>query len=270
MTTLEIANRKKENRLSRRLTVSTTEPYVNIRPIIKKADKEAAYTLSEAYADNSLLNWVTGSIKDQKKKFEIYQDIFKVLIRTAASESREFAVQLNGCKGVLLWSEGHSDVLSIGNVMSKRRLWGSLGGLATMRATLIQHRHLSKMKKKIMAGRNHLSINFIGVLPAERRQHVGTHLLQYALNKADEAQLPVFAEVWGQHCLSWFQKFDFQVQADKNFSDKENVMIYYVVREPKTEPGTPLKIMTPADAMAALHLEPPREDALVSLEQNAD
>ncbi|CAO0801270.1 unnamed protein product [Mucor circinelloides] len=67
MTTLEIANRKKENRLSRRLTVSTTEPYINIRPIIKKADKEAAYTLSEAYADNSLLNWVTGSIRDQKK-----------------------------------------------------------------------------------------------------------------------------------------------------------------------------------------------------------
>jgi hypothetical protein len=55
-----------------------------------------------------------------------------VLIRTAAGGSREFAIQLNGCKGVLLWSEGHSEILSIGNVMGKRRLWGSLGGLATM------------------------------------------------------------------------------------------------------------------------------------------
>lgn len=88
--------------------------------------------MTEAYANNNLLNWVTGSIKDKNKKLDIFQDIFKVLIRTAASESREFAVQINGCKGVLLWSEGHSEVLSIGNVMGKRRLWGSLGGLATM------------------------------------------------------------------------------------------------------------------------------------------
>lgn len=142
--------KKKDNRLSRRLTVDTQEPYISIRPIIKskyiiiivfeaclnrwfiEADKEAAYTLSEAYADNILLNWITGAIKDETKKFVIYQDIFKVLIRTAASESREFAIQMNGCKGVLLWSEGHSEVLSVGNVMGKKRLWGSLGGLATM------------------------------------------------------------------------------------------------------------------------------------------
>ncbi|KAI9470651.1 MAG: hypothetical protein EXX96DRAFT_585264 [Benjaminiella poitrasii] len=232
-----------------------------------EADKEAAFTLSEAYADNILLNWITGSIKDQKKKFDIYQDIFKVLIRTAASESRDFAVQVNGCKGVLLWSEGHSEILSIGNVMSKRRLWGSLGGLATMRATLIHHRHLAKMKKRILEGRQHLSINFVGVLPAERRQRAGTALLKYVLKKADETQLPVFAEVWGQDCVSWFQKFDFVIQGEKSLSDKEAVYMYYMVREPRMDPETP-KIMTPADAMAALHLHPPREDALAALQQN--
>lgn len=253
--------------MSRRLTVNTTEPYVTIRPIIKKADKEAAYTLSEAYADNILLNWVTGAIKEERKKFEMYQDIFKALIKTAASESREFAIQINGCKGVLLWSEGHSEILSIGNVMGKRRLWGSLGGLATMRATLIHHRHLSKMKKKIMSGRNHLSINFIGVLPAERRQHAGTSLLKYVLKKADEVQLPVFAEVWGKECLSWFQKFDFEVHADKNLSDKENICIYYVVREPKLDPQTPAIATPVVDVMAALHLEPPREDTFVSAQE---
>lgn len=35
MSTLDVANRKKENRLSRRLTVNTQEPYISIRPIIK-------------------------------------------------------------------------------------------------------------------------------------------------------------------------------------------------------------------------------------------
>jgi hypothetical protein len=32
---LEVTKQKKENRLSRRLTVNTQEPYVSIRPIIK-------------------------------------------------------------------------------------------------------------------------------------------------------------------------------------------------------------------------------------------
>ena len=118
-----------------------------------------------------------------------------------------------------------------------------------------------------MEGRNHLSVNFIGVLPAERRQHVGSNLLKYVLKKADEVQLPVFAEIWGRECLSWFQKFDFEVRADKNLSEKEDVCIYYVVREPKLDPQTPV-VSTPADVMVALHLEPPREDALALLQRN--
>lgn len=115
------------------------------------------------------------------------------------------------------------------------------------------------MKKQIMNGRIHVSINFIGVLPAERRHHLGTCLLKHVLKRSDEAQLPVFAEVWGQECLSWFQKFDFVVHASKNYSDKDDAYVYYVVREPRTDAETP-KIMTPTDAIAALHLEPPRED----------
>lgn len=39
MSTLEIANRRQENRLSRRLTVDTQEPYISIRPIIKSKEK---------------------------------------------------------------------------------------------------------------------------------------------------------------------------------------------------------------------------------------
>jgi hypothetical protein len=88
--------------------------------------------LSESYTDNKLLNWITGDIKNQNHKYDIFQEIFKVLIRTAASESRECAVQINGCKGILLWSQSRSEILSIGNVMSKSRLWGTLGALGTM------------------------------------------------------------------------------------------------------------------------------------------
>jgi hypothetical protein len=38
--------RKKENRISRRLTVNTEEPYVNIRPIIKSRLKQNSLFIS--------------------------------------------------------------------------------------------------------------------------------------------------------------------------------------------------------------------------------
>lgn len=117
-----------------------------------------------------------------------------------------------------------------------------------------------------MAGRDHLSVNFIGVLPAERGHHVGTHLLKYVLKKADEVQLPVFAEIWGNKYLDWFKKFGFEVKAEKNLSDKEQICIYYVVREPQTSSET-ATINTPEDLMAALHLEPPREDSFASIQE---
>ncbi|KAI8088024.1 uncharacterized protein B0P05DRAFT_531163 [Gilbertella persicaria] len=256
---LEIV-KKKEHRLSRRLTIDTLEPYVNIRPIIKKADNEAASILVEAYADSLLLNWITGSMKDPKKKHDTYQDMFKMLIRAAASKSREFAVQINGCKGILLWSEGNSDILAINNAISKRKLWSSLGGIATMKAILAHHRNLTKMKKKIVGDRNHLSINFIGVLPAERRRHFGTSLLQYVLKKADEVQLPVFAEVWSQDILGWFKKYGFEVHVQKDLNDKENICIFYLLREPRQN----IETQVTNDPIAALNLEPPREDTITA------
>lgn len=88
--------------------------------------------MSESYSNNVLFNWITGSIKDENKRMNAYQDIFKVLIRTAASKSRECAVQLNGCKGVMLWTASESEILSIGNVLGKRKLWGWLGGMGTL------------------------------------------------------------------------------------------------------------------------------------------
>jgi hypothetical protein len=100
--------------------------------LVLESDNETAYALAEAYADSAFLHGLTGSIKDDKKRLATYKDLFKSLIRTAANQSRDFAVQLNGCIGVMLWSEGHSEILTVGNVINKRKLWASLGGLSTM------------------------------------------------------------------------------------------------------------------------------------------
>ncbi|RCH81297.1 hypothetical protein CU098_001665 [Rhizopus stolonifer] len=252
-------NEKQKHRISRRLTVDTQEPYISIRPVIKKADKEAATTLCESYADNEFLDWMTGSIKDEEKRMNAYRDIFKALIRAAVSKSRECAVQLSGCHGVMLWTSSESDILSVGNVFGKRKLWNWLGSLGTWRATLVHHRQLAKIKKQVMEGRPHISINFIGVLPAQRGKHVGTNLLKYAIKKADEVQLPIFAEVWDQKTVHWFEKFGFRVQASKTLGEKIGVALYYVVREPSSDAMSPSPL---PQNTTILNLQPPREDTI--------
>ncbi|KAI9267355.1 hypothetical protein BY458DRAFT_512051 [Sporodiniella umbellata] len=204
---------------------------------------------------------MTGSIKDEQKRMSAYRDIFKVLIRAAVSKSRECAVQLSGCHGVMLWTSSESDVLSVGNVFGKRKLWSWLGGLGTWRTTLVHHRQLMKTKKQIMEGKPHISINYIGVLPSQRGKHVGTNLLKYAIKKADEVQLPMFAEVWDQQTVHWFEKFGFELQASKDLDEKVDVTSYYVVREPKPSVASPSPL---SQNTQTLNLQPPREDTIPS------
>ncbi|KAI9022980.1 hypothetical protein CLU79DRAFT_749799 [Phycomyces nitens] len=246
-----------DKRLSRKLTVDAHEPYISIRSVIKKADKEAAYTLCEAYQDDPILNWLTGSIKDRAKRLELYQDIFKSLIRAAVRKSREFAVQVNGCKGVLIWSESSGEPLTLANVLGKRKLWSSINGLSVMRASFVHHRGLSKARKRLLDGRRHITIHYVGVLPAERRHNLGNALVRHVLNKADDVQMPVFVELWGPNYVSWFERLGFQVKDRRYLSSDGELPVFYLVREPLAPHASPL-----SSEHHTLHLEPPREDTL--------
>ncbi|KAI8982994.1 hypothetical protein BDB01DRAFT_137352 [Pilobolus umbonatus] len=121
----------------------------------------------------------------------------------------------------------------MGSIMTKRRLLDVLGGItSTMRSTFIHNRQLARMRKNIMKGRRHLMINFIGVLPSERKQSIGTHLLQYVLNISDQTELPVFFEVWDGAYVRWLQRFGFTIEDQKTLSEKDSITIYCMVREP--------------------------------------
>jgi hypothetical protein len=121
------------------------------------------------------------------------------------------------------------------------------------------------MKKRLMQGRAHLMLHYLGVLPVERNRQAGTNLLKHLLSKADEAQMPVFAEVWDNKHLKWLEKYGFTVEAEKSIT--ENITLYYVVREPQIDPKTPT-VFSPAEAIEALNLEPPRGDGLGTPEES--
>lgn len=113
------------------------------------------------------------------------------------------------------------------------------------------------MRRKVLGHRPHVMIHYLGVLPNERNQHLGKALVKHVLTKARNAQMPVFAEVWGESNANYFKKLGFDVCAEKQLSSKLPTF-YYVVREPTDDIQSP----GVASPVAALQLEPPREDTL--------
>ncbi|GAB5588677.1 hypothetical protein Unana1_03577 [Umbelopsis nana] len=98
-------------KLSRKITLDINHRLISVRPIIKNADNEAAYTLAESYKGFSTPYCSKILSKDTTRTDVKNQELFKAIIAAAASESRDFAIQVDGCKGVLLWSSsGFTDL----------------------------------------------------------------------------------------------------------------------------------------------------------------
>lgn len=65
------------------------------------ADNEAAHTLTEAYRGSNALYYNHQNSKDSS---DTSFALFKAIIRSLSLASRDFAMQVEGCKGVILWS----------------------------------------------------------------------------------------------------------------------------------------------------------------------
>lgn len=123
------------SRISRKITINADAIHINVRPVIKGeqtmrahhviycvlsshllffltppfspilgAMNEAAHTLADAYANNPLLSWILQPIKDDNKKHDVQHTLFKAAVNAASLQSRDFAIQVDGCKGVCVWS----------------------------------------------------------------------------------------------------------------------------------------------------------------------
>jgi hypothetical protein len=68
------------------------------------AINEAGHTLADAYANNPLLSWIVNPLKEESKQHDIRYALFKAAVNSASLQSRDFAIQVDGCKGVCVWS----------------------------------------------------------------------------------------------------------------------------------------------------------------------
>ncbi|KAI8581553.1 hypothetical protein K450DRAFT_231872 [Umbelopsis ramanniana AG] len=226
------------SRISRKITLNADAKHINVRPVIKGAINEAGHTLADAYANNPLLSWIVHPLKEESKQHDIRYLLFKAAVNSASLQSRDFAIQVDGCKGVCVWSTNQQQ-LSFAKV---------LGWKITKMANL----SVAMSKKRIMKTEPHIYINYMGVLPQERNKGLGTALIQHVISKAEEAHLPIYIIVSDKTAVPFFEKLGFQVKEVAHFNDITSTML---VRPVATASASPCQ----------LKLKPGRRDSDDSL-----
>ncbi|KAL0078790.1 hypothetical protein F4703DRAFT_1932899 [Phycomyces blakesleeanus] len=216
--------------LSRQLTV-TTDPTVNVRHVVKGAIKEASHTLTDAYASDAILGWCARGLEHSKHDSFLY-NVFKNLINSSSLQSRDFVVQVDGCQGVLVWSnlpQGCSWTRAIGTVKLARLT----GWASAVRAFVRFQPTCDKMRRKVMAeySQEYITIGFLGVLSHQQHKGLGGTLLRHVLEKADASHYPVYVEVNHPDTVKFFEHFGFVIRASAQVSQTPGLSVYFMVRD---------------------------------------
>ncbi|KAI9476126.1 MAG: hypothetical protein EXX96DRAFT_575876 [Benjaminiella poitrasii] len=229
-----------DRRISRKLTVNINQHSVNVRPIIKGAIKEAANTLTEAYSNNTIMSWCVRGL-EQKKHEEFLYTLFKNMINSSSIQSRDFAIQVEGCKGILTWTNNTNNS-SWPRVLSTAKLARLIGWTSALRAVTKVGPSCDKMKRKIMADHpQFITISYVGVLPHEQHKGYGAALVDYVLTKADEAKHPVYVEACDPKSVKFFEQLGFNVQATVYIANLSDLPVALMVRLPSVS-GAPERL----------------------------
>ncbi|KAL9549462.1 hypothetical protein MBANPS3_005190 [Mucor bainieri] len=222
-----------EKHIVRKLTVNLDQHQINVRPIIKGAINEASHTLTDAYVSNKSLEWSARNL-DQTKRDDFLKNLFKDMVNAASLQSRDFAVQVDGCKGVLLWSN-RSQLFSWSQTINTFKYARLLGWTAALKTLLKLQNAASadKIRRKVMAHHpKHIIIGFIGILPQEQNKGLGTALVEYVLDKADESHYPVYVEATDYQTVKFFERFGFVSQGQIALSKDQMATLTPMVRLP--------------------------------------
>ncbi|KAI8082489.1 uncharacterized protein B0P05DRAFT_537262 [Gilbertella persicaria] len=236
-------------KVSRKLTVNIHHHTPNVRPIIKGAFKEASNSLTEAYLKDNIMGWCVQGL-EQKKHYEFLYTLFKHMINESSLQSRDFALQVDGCKGILIWTNNPNSS-PWPRVLSTIKLARLIGWAAAIRTVTKVGPSCDKLKRKIMADHpQYITIGHVGVLPQEQHKGYGSALVHYVLDKADNAKHPVYVEVSDPVSVKFFEQFGFKVQGTVFIANRAELPVSIMVRLPAVS-GTPER----------LHIRPGRRDS---------
>ncbi|KAI8343314.1 hypothetical protein BC941DRAFT_343300 [Chlamydoabsidia padenii] len=225
------------HRISRKLTVCAESKEINVRPVVKGAIKEASHTLTDCFANNTVLNWCARGTPTNDFLFTY----FKTLTNSTTLSSRDFVVQVEGCKGVMIWTN-QTQAFSFPSAAKLARM---IGWAAALRCLMQYQPWRDKWRRKVTANYDHyLTIAYLGVLTHEQRKGLGSALLKYVLDKADTAHYPVCVEVTEINTIPFFERHGFVIKAQGLVCNNSELPVVLMVREPvlTTDTPTPLRL----------------------------
>ncbi|KAI9282719.1 hypothetical protein BY458DRAFT_497100 [Sporodiniella umbellata] len=201
-----------ERHLSRKISLLSNHEHINVRPVVKGAINEAAHVLTEAYQSNKTLLWSTSHFE---KSEHVLFNLFKSLIQTASLRNRNSVIQVDGCKGILVWSDQSLFCWPKMVQTSKYARLLSFCGISI--------KSTDKIRRQIMADfPKYLIISFMGVLFQEQGKGYGKALLDHLLEKT---QLPIYVEVVNEErIVKVFESAGFVAQGEIPIIVKEKVI----------------------------------------------
>jgi GNAT superfamily N-acetyltransferase len=187
--------------------------------------------LTEAYSKNAIIGWCVRGL-EQKKYEEFLYTLFKNMINYSSIQSRDFALQVEGCKGVLTWTNNPQGS-AWPRVLSTAKLARLIGWTSALRAVTKVGPSCDKMKRQIMAAHpQFITIGYVGVLPHEQHKGYGSALVNHVLSKADDAMHPVYVEAADPASVKFFEQFGFKVQATVFIANHQELPVALMLRLP--------------------------------------
>jgi GNAT superfamily N-acetyltransferase len=202
--------------------------------------------LTDCFSNNTVLNWCSRGTPTNDFLFTF----FKSIINSTTLSSRDFVVQVEGCKGAMIWTN-HTQGLSFPTAAKLARM---IGWTAALRCLMQYQPWRDKWRRKVMASydRDHyITIAYLGVLPHEHRKGYGSALLKYVSDKADTAHYPIYVEVTEINAIPFFERHGFAIKAQGLVCNNSDMPVVLMVRDP----------VPTADSPTPLRLKPGRSDS---------
>ncbi len=177
---------------------------MNFSPVNAANTDEAIRIVTEAFADDPVINWTCNHPSSLEAFFQITLPVFIPHQLTYLDPQGRGAASWLGPNQKLKWPVKFSSVIKI----------LKLGGLTGVYRMLLSGSKTEKYHPKTP----HYYLFAIGVTPVNKGQGIGSALIAHMLRKCDAEGMPAYLENSKEENLAFYQGHGFKVQQQIQFS----------------------------------------------------
>ena len=195
-------------------------------PVIRDATDDdldmLVTTLSDAFSDDPVLNWV---IPEKR----LYPDFFRIIVRDVYLPRGIAHLESNG-RGAALWLPPGEKF----EIPPRLAMLGMIARLVLRRGPtpLKRIRQQGDLFEKHHPTAPHYYLQFVGCRRSDQGKGVGSALMKHGTRIADEAGMPAYLESSNSLNVPLYQRHGFEVQAEEDVAE-DGPRAWFMWREPR-------------------------------------